>query len=740
MKAQKCLWVRSAMILCAASHAAMAAAQPAVNEDGLRESAVADAAAATMEDIVVTAQRRSERLRDVPLSISAVSGDNLVEANVQNIRDLTRVAPALSFLNALYSPQPTIRGIGTRGVNPGDESVVPVYIDGVYQAFVPALNLDLSDIERIEVLQGPQSVLYGRNAIGGALNVVTRAPESGFTGDASLSYGRFNQFIGRAYVSGGSDVVTFNLAGQVNRDDGYIRDVVRRKDIGKTRNYAARAQVRISPSADFELRLSGAYVKNNGQDGLAYRPLDGNTLAASAPGNRIDFGHYQAGQSFTSSAPMESYQLAVTAVGRAGAFQFTSITGYQDATLDMFTDLDGTAAAVGQFQALWAQRSIYHEDYLTTQWDGPVNLIAGGVYFHADDDYRDYRVTAFGATSVAGQLSGTTDSLAGYVQATAELTPAITMIAGGRYTYERRTANLRYSVPAVSLRKKASFDRFTPTVTLQYRPDASVNLYARYAQAFKSGLINLTATSAAALAPLKPEKVTQYELGAKLELARSLRVDLAGYYTDYKDLQTVARGADGSAFLQNAGKARIYGGEAQINWQVAPGFDLRAGIAALKATYRDFPNASVSSLPRTTGDAGGAASNCFVNPGAPTGGNRTVICDVTGKDLYRTPRVQANIGGNYVVPLGEGGIRLSANLQYTSSLYWDSLNVVKEPERFYLSASAAWKPSGDGLEISVWGENLLNERYAITTVPSAFSTLTQLARPITGGVRVSASF
>ncbi len=176
-------------------------------------------------DIVVTAQRREERLQDVPLAISAFSGEALQAQGINSTKDLTIVTPGLNFTQSSFSPQPTIRGIGTRGVSASEESVVPVYIDGVYQPFLASTVMELNNVERIEVLRGPQTALYGRNSTGGAINIITKTPDEAPTMQTSLSYGRFNEIIAKGYFSAGTEIIQADIAGLYSRDEGYIEDL-----------------------------------------------------------------------------------------------------------------------------------------------------------------------------------------------------------------------------------------------------------------------------------------------------------------------------------------------------------------------------------------------------------------------------------------------------------------------------------------------------------------------------------
>jgi iron complex outermembrane receptor protein len=243
-----------------------------------------------------------------------------------------------------------------------------------------------------------------------------------------------------------------------------------------------------------------------------------------------------------------------------------------------------------------------------------------------------------------------------------------------------------------------------------------------------------------ALIPVEPENVKQWEVGVKSRIADGLTFNVAGYYTDYKNLQSPARNAIGQSFLQNAGMAKIYGGEAEINWRPTNQLTLFAGLALLHGEYRDFPN-SQGSVPATTGDAApGASIACVQNPGALTGGNRTVICDVSGKSIIRTPFTQVNAGFDFRVPVGSGEIGLTGKAAYMGRQYWDTFNLFPEPSRVMVGGEISWRPNASNLSLSLWGDNLLDETYSLTRVISGTATNQVLAKPRTFGVRVSTEF
>lgn len=689
------------------------------------------------QDIVVTAQRRSERLQDVPAAITAFNANQLQKMGIDSTAGLSQVTPALNFTQSGHSPQPTIRGIGTRGINAGDESIVPIYIDGVYQAFIPSALMQLTGVERIEVLKGPQGALLGRNAMGGAINIITETPSSTPKGSASVSYGNFDEVIAKGYISGGTDTLSGSLAGGYDRDHGYIHSLTSDERYGKTKDLALRGKVRFAPSTRFDATVSGSYVNNIGDVGLWYYPLNGNTSGRRIPGTVFGTGDgYTTAQSITPRNDVRQYAGTLTFGFHLDGVDITSLSGYQNNKLQYLTDSDASSANVGTTRFRQTSHNFYQEVYAVSKNASPFQWIVGGTYFHDLSGFSPYVITSravsttgiLGATTVTSLVSSLkTDAFAAYVQGSYKFGDHLTLTAAGRYTYEKKDFNSQVSSPTLlTLANKANFKKFTPSGTLQYTFNRDFNVYAKVGTAFKSGLFNTSATSGIATRPVKPETLTQYELGLKSRVASWLHLDLSGFYTDYKNLQNNARDpVTGVAFLQNAGAAVLYGGEIEATISPIHRLNLNVGLSALHATYKDFTNASVI-IP------------AVVN-GVAIGGNTSAIVDVSGNKLLRTPFFTANVGGNYSVPLGSGDVSLSGNIFYSGASYWDATNRIREQPKVLANAEIGWHQS-KGLGVALWGENLFNTNYNLYVTPSPTADNAMVGKPRTYGVRVSYDF
>jgi iron complex outermembrane receptor protein len=692
-------------------------------------------------EIVVTAQRREERLQSVPAAVTAFSGNQLQELHITGSKELTQVTPGLNFTQSVYSPQPTIRGIGSRGVNAGEESVVPIYIDGVYQSFLPGADLQFNDVERIEVLKGPQGALLGRNAEGGAINIITKTPTSTPHADLDVSYGSYNQVIAKGYVSGGTDKIAASLSGVVNRDDGYIRDLVTGAKYGQLGDVAVHGKVVIHPTDKIDLTIAAGHTNNADSTGEAFRNLNGDTIGAAIPGNIVPTAPYTTALSFRPFNKLLQTTASATVVFHFDAFDLTALTGYQNSKLKLGTDADVTPLNLVNYFYNQYSENEYNEIYATSKGGGAFSWIGGFVYYHDVSGNPPYininlDLPLSAPLDLQSDDQVVTNSYAAYAQGTYKFTDQWSVTFGGRYTTESKSFRNENGVNNIAasftpLSNKATWSKFTPNGIIQYQPTSHLNFYAKAGQAFKSGVFNVGATSVLEAKPVAPETTTQYELGMKAEISSKLSVNLSTYYTDYANLQSAARTPTGQSFLQNAGRATIYGVEAEAFARPIDHLNVRVGISALQGTYGNFPNADVY-FPA----ASAIPANC-TGTGAVPAGNQEATCNVNGKTIMRTPTFTANIGGDYTVPMTTGDITLSSNIYFQGKSYWDAENVFEEKPYTLVDARIAWRSPDKHYGVSVWGENLANALYSITEVVGSFGTSQSLAKPRTYGVELT---
>lgn len=333
-------------------------------------AAATQASAQAVEEVVVTAQRREEKLQDVPAAISAFTGGQLERLGIDSSRELTQITPGLNFTQSVYSPQPTIRGIGVRGVGAGDESQVPIYIDGVYQAFLQGAILQFNNVERIEVLKGPQGALFGRNATGGAINIITKKPKAGFTGDLSASYGRFSEWAVKGYVAAGSDTMGMDLAVVADGSDGYIKDDLRKDKYGDYENFTARSKILFRPNDEVELTVAGSWTNNVDSLGVAYNSFGGNTNGKRLAGNLVTSQNYRSHLNFHPYYKVNQANVSLTAVLKFTGFDVTALTGYQNSVMKNKTDSDATPFELNTTISRQYSRNTYNEIYATSNGEG----------------------------------------------------------------------------------------------------------------------------------------------------------------------------------------------------------------------------------------------------------------------------------------------------------------------------------------------------------------------------------
>jgi iron complex outermembrane receptor protein len=743
---------RRAVLLMASAAAvlalpAMAAAQDAPPPAPATAPAAAPAPQTNaVEEVIVTAQRREERLQDVPAAVSAFSGNQLEKLGIDGSKELGQITPGLNFTQSVFSPQPTIRGIGVRGVGAGDESVVPIYIDGVYQSFIGAADMQFNNIARIEVVKGPQGALLGRNATGGAINVITKTPGPGFEGKASVSYGSFNEVIGKAYISGGTDVFAGDLALVAGRDDGYIHDRLRDDDYGQSTDFSVRSKLVYTPNDNVELRLALGYTNNSDTTGEAYRVQNGNTIGARVVGNPVSRDDYKAALSYGPYNKLRIASAAFTGVFKFEPFNITTVTGIANNKLRIKADSDGTPLELSTLAYHQVSENLYQEVYATSNGDGPFSWIVGGVYYRDSSGMSPYSTTFSRSVSPAGVIGAQsvsrtrphidTDAYALYAQGTLELGEQWKVTLGGRYSNETKDFRSKVGVTTFTiLEGEKTFEDFSPTLVVQYQPNPQLNLYAKAGKAFKSGVFNASATTVAAAEPVDPEKVTQYEVGLKSDPTSWLRLNVAAYYTNYDGLQSNVRDpVTLSSLLQNAGGAEIYGAEGEAFIRAADNFNIRLGLAWLHGEYKDF-DAALVSVPATTDMP--TTGGCTEGTGPRIGGNRSPFCDVSGNDIIRTPFLSGNIGADYTIQSQAGEFVITGNAYYKGKSYWDTLNFFEEPAVWLVNGDVTWNLPGDKFSIALWGENLLDEEYSLTKVISATAENQVLAKPRTIGIELT---
>ena len=350
----------------------------------------------TGDDIIVTATKRERTLLDTPVAVSVTSGATIEQAQIRDLKDLQSVVPSLR-VNQLQSSANTdfiIRGFGNGANNAGIEPSVGVFIDGVYRSRSAAQIADLPNLQRVEVLRGPQSTLFGKNASAGIISIVTAQPSFTFGGSVEATYGNYNAVVLKGVVTGPiTDTIAFSLGGNYNRRDGYAYDALQQQDVNNRNRGGVRGQLLFEPSSDFKLRLIGDYDKIDENCCVAGNIINGPTGAivqALSGGKGLDpqnLFSYTVYNNLLSSNVVENYGGSAQADWNLDKIALTSITAYREVKSRTNQDSDFTGAdLIGENSANLGIHTFTQELRASTDFDGPINFLLGGFYFNEKID------------------------------------------------------------------------------------------------------------------------------------------------------------------------------------------------------------------------------------------------------------------------------------------------------------------------------------------------------------------
>lgn len=680
----------------------------ALAQDTTAEQPKDEQASTGIEDIVVTATRREARLQQVPVAVTALGGDALQSADVSTVRTLTQLVPGFVGSRNMGVFQPVVRGVGSTGISIGDEPNIATYIDGVYQPESAANWIDLVEVERVEVLRGPQGTTFGRNATGGLINVITPDPSFDFRGKASLRVGRMRREAGdydaRLYVTGPiSEKAAIDLSGLFRKNDGYIDDLVRGGTLGDQRVIDLRSKFLFKPADNFKVVLTGEFFDQKSTSNSP-QPVDGNTVARRFPGAILPTGAWQASLTDVPRLDLRRWTFALHTKLELDDFNIETTSGFMNLRWNQITDSDASNLRLGNFPAIFRSESGSQEIKLSSANPGPLQWLVGGYFYQFGGSAF---LQPWTAPSPTAGLSGPTlepdlggRSFAGFADITYEAVPGLFVNLGGRYTTEKREFSQTLNGSLVVNNVHKSFNKFNYKIGLRYEIDDKTNVYASWSTAFKSGVFNMASTRNI---PVEPEEIKAAEFGLKSDPFDWFRANLAIYYYDYTNLQLQSKDSAGSGYiLQNAANAEIYGGELETTIVPTAGLKLRAALAYTHAQYKDFPLAQ-GFFPQADG------------------GNTVVTLDASGFVMTRAPKWSGNVGFEWGHDLGAGRMALNGNVSFSSRLYYDFANNFSQKPYTLSNASLSWTPENENWKVAVWATNLTNEKVFQTMRPGPLS-------------------
>jgi len=667
----------------------------------LAQDAAADGDQFTgLEEVVVTAQRREQKLQDVPISVTALTSAELTRQGVTSTHDIAQSVPGMTITESGGYVQPFIRGVGSTVTNLGEPGSAATYIDGVYMPTVNGQLYELANIESIQVLKGPQGTLFGRNANTGAILITTRQPQQEPAGTFTLSYGNLDAIHGAGFLTGGlGERVAASIAVNYDRHDSWFinrnpaNGLGLGSRVGKPERYTTRAALQFRPTDDLKITLSGDIMRGNDPSPIIIQPYGGGyqgfTPGAPFPQGPYDYvGNedvdYETAQEGVSAAV--EWNLADVLIRSTTAFR-----SYRAESFDYDSDTTPT-----RFTAI-SNRDVgdnfTQEILISSDQSEMLSWVIGGFYLRQDGRQDPLQVDfAAGRTVlVPHQL---TDAWAGFADATLKL-GNFDLTGGLRYSRETKdfegTVNGATPPAYANGGVSKTWTSWTPRAVISYHVNPDAMIYASFSQGFKSGAFNSTTLSPV---PIDPEQVDAYEAGFKLTLDRRFSVNAAVFHYDTSDLQVQALNSLTNLIeLRNAAKVKSDGVDLEVAYTPVDDFNLRLGMSYLKAEFSRFPNAQVF-LPVPNSD----------------GRNASAIVDVTGKRNVRSPERTVNLAADYRIELSDGGsIVPSASVYYSSKFYWTVDNRLFEPSHVLVNASLTWNLPGDALSLAVWGRNITDE-------------------------------
>lgn len=634
-----------------------------------------------LDEVMVTAQKRTENLQDVPISITAVSDSRLEDLSAREVSDVQNFAPNVDFGNTVTNDNPAIRvrGISTSASNVGFEAGFGLYIDGVYMGRNSALNQTLADVELMEVLRGPQGTLFGKNTTTGALNISTRRPSDEFDFNAKLDIGNYGQFRQCYYTSG--PIIDDKLAGKItlfkDKRDGYYKNLnPGTHDAIDEDQKGTRGELRYTPNDDLDIALRFDYAESD-RFAFAYNIAEDDThdyihpmLGYQGPVN------FPGNNSSTISQDDTTEERTISGTSISADYDFgdgytiTSISAFRDLSINMAGDLDMTAYDILTFDKESEFKQLTQELRIASPADQKFVYVAG-LYLYSqeakgsDSYYFDlYRGLApQWATYDDIQLKTSSEvdtiSAALFLDSHYSITDRFKFLFGARYTIEKKELEISQTslfglsafYPDVAPMTDDRTDKeISPSLGLSFSATEDLTIYGRVSRGFKSGGWNaslLTPTSTTDSISFDPEYLTNYEVGFKSELLdHRLRFNSSVFYIEYKDKQlSVYRGLEGS-ITTNAGEARSMGFEAEIDAMPTNNLRIAASIGYADAEYTKY------------------------DP------DDTVIGDELDGSPMEGPKWTYNINLTYVYPTSFGDI--NAGLMYSGKS--ESIGEPEDPE------------------------------------------------------------
>jgi iron complex outermembrane receptor protein len=686
---------------------------------GLASSAFAQEQSAVentggLDEIVVTAQHREENLRDVPIAVNAISANVLQNGGISDSSALVQAVPSLNFTRSGPSGIFVIRGVATPNGASGEEGSTAVYVDDVYMPDLASTINTFNNIQRVEVLNGPQGTLFGRNATGGLIRIITRDPGDKAEANALVGYGNYNTLNGQAYVSTPlSDKAAVDLAftGQ-NQGRGFGYDPTQNRRVRAQNYWGLRSKLIARPTDNLKVTLAGDYYHTDDTSATYVWPLAYSTTTGVLTGTTVS-------QNSPSGYPNATHIRVWGVSGKAeidlGGVTLTSISSFRNLKNTSAFDVDGAAADNYHLFYDTQNRTFQQELRLASDTTDPLSWQLGAFYLHMITDVDQTQ----GGAILQGTASrivahGITDSFSVFGEATYAVTPTTHLTGGIRWTSDHRQLPIGYVDTtlaatgtllshATNAIDTVTYNNVTFRAALRQDLTDDINMYASVNKGFKSGEFNLQAPN---LPPVKPETIMAYEVGLKADLLnRHLRVSIAGFHYDISDYQvrTTFPNPTGPGVitgLYNAAAVKVDGVDFNAEAALTSRLHVTTGVSWLNSRFAQF----------------GGPGTGVVAPGFYPASNPG---NATGHQTPLAPHFTFNLMGTYTVPIDNGSeLRFTAGLSHKTGFYFEPDNVLRQPTYNIFNGSVEYKAS-EHYSVELYMRNIGNELYNVLMATAA---------------------
>ncbi len=703
-----------------------------------------DSDGAMLEEITVTAERREQSLQDVPISVTAFSGDLIREGAIMDLEDVAVQTPnfKMTAFNTAES-QLFLRGIGSTNDGPVSDPSVAVFIDDVYIGRPSGASTDLYDLERIEVLRGPQGTLYGRNAAGGAINIFSKKPQHEFEARAGVTAGDYSLVNLRGYINGSiSENIAGKLTANIRQRDGYAENVTTGQDLEDDDTKSIRGQLLFTPSDSIDVLLGFDFtdIDSSGDNRFLtnydVEPIFPPALTDPAQAEAATFGNdpRKSNHDEVQRSDKELWGLMGRVDADLGWATLTSITAYREsesawaqALVPILSDQAGGSGIFEVDDSADQNAEQFSQEFRLAGATDNLNWVAG-LYYFDENVYKSERFVTywgpltgldvlFNSGDVSFNMDGETTSVAAFGQFTWDMTDAVALTLGARYTDDEKEqdtlavsnvplAGLVWGIPLgptgspYATTGKESWSETTFRASLDWDISDDHMIYTTYSEGFKSGAFNShTPSPLLAAVPLLPETATNIEVGARTQwLDGRVRFNITYFDLDYDDLQTWS--LVNFVLVADNAAAELDGVETDFAVLFTENFSVTGSFATLDGKFTEGANA--------------------------------------GNDLRRAPDTTWSISPNLSIPLANGAsVDFVATASYTDEYHMELDNDLRglEPDATVVDASVMYTSPDGRWDLTLWGKNLGDELYSVHHIDGSFGGATKIwAPPRTWGV------